>query len=149
MNLLLLDMTKQNLDEVLRIECEVQSIPWTLGKFLDALQAGNVCKVLQLEDQIIGYAVMLLGVDDAEILDFAIAPEQQRKGFGRIMLQRMLDFARAAGKSRMILEVRVSNLPALALYEHVGFTRIGVRQNYYPTDSGAEDAILMAIYCES
>jgi ribosomal-protein-alanine N-acetyltransferase len=143
MNLLLHDMTKQNLEEVLRIEREVQSIPWTLGKFLDALQAGNVCKVLQLEGQIIGFAVMLLGVDDAEILDFAIAPEQQRKGFGRIMLERMLDFARTADKSRMVLEVRVSNRPALALYERVGFTRIGMRQNYYPTDSGGEDAILM------
>jgi ribosomal-protein-alanine acetyltransferase len=143
MNLRFQDMVAQHLDEVVNIEREVHAYPWTLGNFVDSLREGNLCKVLKLDERIIGFVVMMFGVDDAEILDIAIAREQQRKGLGKIMMQRMLDYARGAGKSRVVLEVRESNLPARALYEQLGFVRIGLRRAYYPADEVREDAILM------
>lgn len=143
MNLLLHDMNETHVADVLRIEQQAQFSPWTVGNFSDALREGDISKVLELDGKIIGFAVMRLGVDDAELLDIAVEPGHRRKGYGRIMLQRMLDLARTAGKQRVILEVRVSNVTAQVLYEKVGFAKIGLRPDYYAAENGREDAILM------
>ncbi len=144
MNLTLRDMNNADLDSVLLIEQQVHAHPWTRGNFNDALASRYVCKVSELEGSIIGYVVLMQGVDDAELLNIGIAAAHQRQGWGGKLLQVMLAFARQLGRQRMVLEVRISNVAAIALYRSMGFVKIGLRRDYYPVEnSGREDAILM------
>lgn len=136
-------MTPGDIDDVLSMEQQIHAYPWTRGNFADALQSGYICKVAESEEQLVGYAVLMPGVDEAELLDVGIAAPQQRRGYGRKLLEAMLILARGLGKSRMVLEVRASNTAAIGLYQACGFTQIGLRRGYYPAANGREDAILM------
>ncbi len=141
--MILRDMTEADFDAVLRIEREVHGHPWTLGNFSDALRSGYASKVFVIEGEIVGYAVMMLAVDEAELLDISIDKAHQRKGIGRKLLEAMLSLARHENMRRMVLEVRASNQAAIALYRASGFEQIGLRRDYYPAANGREDAILM------
>jgi ribosomal-protein-alanine acetyltransferase len=139
------DMTAADLDAVLGIEAAVQDYPWTRGKFTGALESGNLCKVLEEAGEILGYAVMLEAPDEMELLTIAIAACHQRKGLGRWLLSRVLEYAREKKMMRVILEVRPSNEAALGLYGREGFAEIGLRRGYYCAHNGGrEDAIVMA-----
>jgi len=142
--MILRDMSEADLDAVLRIEREVHAHPWTAGNFSDALRSKYLCKVYESEtDGMVGYAILMLAVDEAELLDIAIAAGQQRHGRGRKLLEEMMALARRQNMQRMVLEVRASNLAAIALYRKAGFSDIGLRRDYYPAENGREDAILM------
>jgi ribosomal-protein-alanine N-acetyltransferase len=142
--MILRDMKEADLEAVLAIEGAVHAHPWTRGNFSDALRNGYQCKVYEAETrEVVGYAVLMLAVDEAELLDIAIATSQQRKGLGRKLLHEMLALARRKEMRRMVLEVRASNASAIALYRSAGFSDIGLRRDYYLTHSGREDAILM------
>ncbi len=142
--MILRDMTETDLDAALRIEREVHAYPWTPGNFSDALRSKYVCKVYESEsDGMLGYAVLMLAVDEAELLDIAIAAKHQRKGLGRALLEELLALVSRADMRRMVLEVRASNAPAIALYRSAGFEQIGLRRDYYPATNGREDALLM------
>lgn len=143
MNLCWRDMSAHDLDAVLNIEQQVHAHPWTRGNFSDALASGYVCKLAELDGGMIGYAVLMPGVDEAELLDIGIAAPYQRRGYGRAMLALLLEAAAGLGKQRMVLEVRASNAAAIALYRSQGFVQIGLRRDYYPVQNGREDAILM------
>lgn len=143
--MLLRDMTASDIEAVLHIEQQVHAHPWTLGNFSDALASAYVCKVVESDGQPIGYAVMMQGVDDAELLDIGIAAAHQRKGFARAVVETILALARELGKQRVVLEVRASNAAAIGLYRATGFVEIGLRRAYYPADNGREDALLMGI----
>ncbi|MDP2804682.1 MAG: ribosomal protein S18-alanine N-acetyltransferase [Gallionellaceae bacterium] len=145
--MILRDMTEGDIDSVLSIEQKVHSHPWTRGNFNDSLTSGYVCKVAEMEEQIMGYAILMQGVDDAELLDIAIAAPYQRRGLGRVLLKAMLMRARELGKKRVVLEVRKSSVAAVALYQAVQFDEMGVRRDYYPAKNGREDAILMEWKC--
>lgn len=144
--MILRDMTEADLNAVLRIEREVHAHPWTLGNFSDALRSKYVCKVLEDNDSMLGFAVLMLAVEEAELLDISIDSRQQRHGWGRKLLEEMMALARRHEMHRVVLEVRASNRAAIGLYRKVGFSDIGLRRDYYPAQNGREDAILMG--CE-
>jgi ribosomal-protein-alanine N-acetyltransferase len=137
-------MTLGDVDEVSRIEQEVQSYPWTRGNFIDALSRGYTCSVDDAGGEIRGYAILMPVLQEAELLNIGVAAGQQRKGVGRALLLEMLDMACARNILRVFLEVRASNAAALALYRSAGFVGIGVRRGYYRNANGSEDAITMA-----
>lgn len=136
-------MTPQDIDAVLAIEQAVQAFPWTRGNFLDALAAGYEGWLMVEDQRVIGFAVVMHAVDEAHLLVIAIAPTHQRCGRGRKLLEFVAARVRAAGMARLLLEVRPSNLPALAFYRSAGFVEIGRRRGYYPAKEGREDAIVM------
>ena len=137
--MILRDMTEDDLDAVLAIERSVHAHPWTPGNFSDALRSRYQCKLYESQmREVVGYAVMMLAVDEAELLDIAIAASQQRKGHGRKLLDQMLALARKHAMRRMVLEVRASNASAIALYRSAGFSDIGLRRDYYPAHGGRE-----------
>ena len=141
--MILRDMTEADLDAVTAIEREVHAHPWTRGNFSDALRSGYLCKAGEEAGALFGHAVMLLAVDEAELLDIAVARQHQRRGLGRRLLEEMLALARHKGMRRTVLEVRISNVPAIGLYRGMGFGEIGLRRDYYPAQNGREDALLM------
>ena len=146
MNLTLRDMSDADLETVLKIEQQIHTHPWTRGNFNDALAGKYLCKVAEIGGKMIGYAVLMQGVDDAELLDIGINASHQRQGWGRQLLQAILALAYQLGRQRVVLEVRASNLAAIALYQSIGFVQIGLRRDYYPVEnSGRENAILMGL----
>lgn len=140
-------MTQDDVDAVLAIEQAVQRFPWTRGNFADALNSGYLCRVDEAEGGgIRGYAILMPGVDEAELLNIGVVSAEQRKGLGRAMLAEMLAAAREKNMRRVFLEVRPSNIAAIALYRSAGFSETGMRRGYYQDANGSEDALVMA--CE-
>lgn len=92
-------------------------------------------------------AVVQPGPEDWDLLDLAVAPPCQRQGLARLLLDRVVRSARAAGARRLLLEVREGNLRALAVYRAARFEAIARRTGYYAAaaDPGREDAIVMAL----
>lgn len=84
-----------------------------------------------------------LVLDEAELLDIGVAPTARRQGLGARLLAEVIATARAAGATRLMLEVRAGNQAAQALYQRAGFMVTGRRKGYYPAPDGREDACLM------
>jgi len=132
--------------EVMRLEQQLYPFPWTSGNFEDALRSGYSAWTLVSEtDAIIAYAVAMLAMDEAHLLNLAVDPQLQRRGYGWKMLDWMARTMREYGARFLLLEVRPSNTEALRLYRQYGFEPIGIRRGYYPARRGREDAIVMRI----
>ena len=96
-------------------------------------------------DDIIGYAIVQLVIDEAHLLNICVRPEMQRQGFGRRILEHVIDHAQTRSANLVILEVRQSNFRAQQLYQQLGFNEMSIRRGYYPAEQGREDAILMGL----
>ncbi|RCX10071.1 ribosomal protein S18-alanine N-acetyltransferase [Extensimonas vulgaris] len=139
-------LSLERLDAVLGIEKVAYSHPWSRGNFIDTLAAGYQAQVLLGGDEVIGYYVAMLGVDEAHLLNLTVAPAFQRQGWARVLLDALGLWARGRGAQWLWLEVRVSNLRAQKIYAAHGFQRVGVRKRYYPAAAGTrEDAIVMSL----
>jgi ribosomal-protein-alanine N-acetyltransferase len=136
-------MGPADVDRVLAVEQTLYTHPWTLGNFRDSLHAGYSCWVMEDGSELVGYGVLMIGVQEAHLLNLSVGREWQRRGLGGMLLEHFVDVARQSGARRMFLEVRPSNTAARALYAAHGFGELTVRRGYYPADHGREDAILM------
>ena len=136
-------MQDVDLDAVMCIEPMIYSHPWTRGNFADSLNAGHSAWVLVLRGEIIGYALMMLVLDEAQLLNLSVAKTHQKQGWGRVLMEHMIEKAKHYKATNMFLEVRTSNISAIALYENMGFNEMSIRRKYYPAQNGREDAVLM------
>jgi [ribosomal protein S18]-alanine N-acetyltransferase len=138
-------MQMADLDAIMQIEPVIYPYPWSRGNFSDSLNSGYSCWVCQVDGRIMGYAVLMMVLDEAHILNISIAQNFQGQGLGWQLMQFICDVARRHGGLNMFLEVRVSNQKAIRLYEATGFNEMAIRRNYYPAKNGREDAILMGM----
>ena len=138
-------MQMDDLESIMVIEPQIYPYPWTRGNFSDSLSSGYSAWVLMLNDQIIGYSLMMLVLDEAHLLNLSVAKPYQKQGLGRVLLEHMVSIARKNKMANMFLEVRPSNISAIALYENMGFNEMAVRRGYYPAANGREDAVLMGL----
>lgn len=138
-------MRAADLSEVAHLEKSLYAFPWSLGNFRDSVNAGYDCWVITHGETVIGYAVLMVALDEAHLLNFAVAAEWQNQGIGRAFLDHMVQVARQAGCLIVYLEVRPSNLPARHLYRTAGFQQIAIRPDYYPAVSGREDALFLGL----
>ena len=136
-------MAEADLPEVMAIEREVYTHPWSQGNFADSLRAGYVCATLRAGDVLAGYFVAMVAAGEAHLLNLSVAAAAQRRGYGSALLDEVLRRAAALGARSVFLEVRPSNLAAQALYARNGFRRIAVRKGYYPAHGGREDALVL------
>ena len=127
------------------VEAAIYSHPWTRGNFADSLRAQYDCWVWRIENELIGYFILLAAAGEAHLLNLSIASEHQRRGYGRALLGRVLDLARERGARNLFLEVRPSNRDAQRLYQRFGFRRVAVRRGYYPAQRGREDALVYVL----
>jgi len=134
-----------DLDAVVAIEATIYEFPWTFGNFRDSLAAGYSCWGCRSADGLAGYAVMMLGANEAHLLNLSIAAPVQRRGYGGKLLEHLLDVARGYRAHVIFLEVRPSNPAARRLYLRHGFEEVGVRRGYYPARHGREDALLLSL----
>jgi [ribosomal protein S18]-alanine N-acetyltransferase len=137
-------MVPDDLDEVMAIESASFRHPWSSRFFLEELHAPCARSILvRVGGKIVGYVLFWLLPEEVDIHNIAVHAEYRRRGLGKALLQQVVDQARGRDSSRVILEVRVSNIPAQKLYESVGFLIKGVRKGYYSDDG--EDALIMAL----
>ncbi len=113
-------MTPAWLDAVVRVEQGAYDHPWTQGNFTDSLNAGYQAQLLTggnaPDAELLGYFVAMKGVDEVHLLNITVAPQHQRQGWARIMLDALAVWSRAQGAQWLWLEVRVSNTRAKAIY---------------------------------
>ena len=140
-------MTPGEVDEVHALECSVFPHPWSRGNFSESLASGyDAWTARDAAGVLAGYYVLMYIVDEAHLLDVAVAAGRQRQGLGRHLLDRIDARAREQGMDSVLLEVRPSNERALAVYRRHGYREIGRRKAYYPAHGGQrEEAIVMRI----
>ncbi len=138
-------MMATDLAVVAAAEVPLYEFPWTQTNFSDSLVAGYSAWVVRLGAELVGYAVMMVVVDEAHILNISVVHDWQRQGYGTRLLDFLIFTARRAGVGTVFLEVRPTNHAARALYGRRGFRQIGVRRGYYPAAWGREDALVMSI----
>lgn len=139
----LLPLSHADVDDVVAIENAVYPFPWTRGNFMDSIACGYSVWGCRFAEQLVGYFVLMMAIDEAHLLNISVADKRQGMGFGARLLRHAMQVAAQAGATSVLLEVRPSNVQALAFYGHFGFRQIGVRRGYYPAEQGSEDALVM------
>lgn len=139
-------MQAADVEAVAKIERLVQSHPWTLKQFEDAVTAYQ-STVIEVQGQVAGFCILQPVLDEANLLLMAIDPAQQGQGLGYQLLEASVAMLKN-NPVQIFLEVRESNLAAIKLYEKSGFHQIDLRKNYYPNSNGSrEHAIIMVKAC--
>lgn len=134
--------TEQNLYEVAQIEQELFSKPWSRQAFIETLSLDHVIfLVAKKEQEVIGYSICYQSLDEAEITNVAIKATEQKNGIGYKLMEMVKKKAEERNVRCLFLEVRVSNQPAIHLYEKTGFKIVGTRKNFY--EKPLEDAYIM------
>jgi [ribosomal protein S18]-alanine N-acetyltransferase len=142
--LMIRPMVESDLSYVMVVETAAYEHPWTLGIFRDCMRVGYYCAVGQSEGVFCAHAIMSEAVGEAHVLNLCVHPHWQGEGYGRQLLQAMIDEAIKRNVSHMFLEVRHSNHVAQQLYATMGFNEIAQRPGYYPTQQGRETALVFA-----
>lgn len=139
-------MATQHLDAVLQVEEQAYDHPWVRANFLDSLRSGYQAQLLLADDNLLGYFVAMMGVDEAHLLNITVAPQYQRQGWARLMLAALAIWAKGQGAESLWLEVRQGHQRAIRVYQACGFNRVGERKAYYPGAYGErEDAVVMCL----
>lgn len=149
-NLFFRKMCESDLDGVLRNETRAYAFPWTRGIFKECLNSRYHSSVMHRIDAsnqkvLIGHSVLSVAAGEAHLLNVCVSKDFQGQGHGRALVVYMLDKAGSLGVDVVFLEVRPSNRAAVALYNSLGFSEIGLRKNYYPAHIGHEDAKVFAL----
>ena len=135
-------MCKEHTTQVAALEAACFRDPWSLRAFESEVENPlSLWLVAQDGEKVVGYIGSQSVLGQADIMNVAVDPEYRRKGIGRELIIALVDALKAQGVTIALLEVRVSNLPAITLYESLGFTKVGCRKNYYFNPK--EDAYIM------
>jgi ribosomal-protein-alanine N-acetyltransferase len=138
------DLGVADLNAIETIERRAYPTPWSRSMF-----AGELAKPTSLcvgafdedEDELAGYMIVSRYVDAWHVMNIAVSPDRRRQGIARTLLEHLFALTAGHGHRGYTLEVRVSNVEAIRLYESVGFKARGIRRGYY-TDN-REDALIM------
>lgn len=139
-------MQPAHVESVAALEARIAVVPWTLEMLAQERTCGSFQRVLLAENgQLTGYVIARPLFDEWHVMTLGVAPEFQRRGLGRRLVQGVIDEAVCTKSRGVLLEVRHSNHPARTLYHRLGFASIAIRRGYYHHPVlGAEDAVVMA-----
>jgi ribosomal-protein-alanine N-acetyltransferase len=138
-------LTPADLTRAFQIENASHAFPWTEKTFASNQGERYLNLKMMQSDEMAGFAITQIVLDEATLFNIAIDPAFQRQGLGRTLLEEVIRQLEQRDVVTFWLEVRASNSTAIALYESLGFNEVSVRRNYYPSAQGREDAIMMAL----
>lgn len=142
MNFTISPMTEADVEEVAAIEKRIFSLPWSKQAFSDSLRLENtIYLTIRAEGKVAGYCGMYQSFSEGEIVNVAVDEKYRRQQAGRTLLQALLLEGEKRGVTTFLLEVRESNQAAIHLYESLGFTKAGMRKNFY--EFPTEHAVIM------
>lgn len=134
-------MGPEDIDSLRELEALCFDYHWTEEQFRLGLERGAFHVLgIKCGNRISGYLAYSILIDEMEILNLGVRPEERRKGIARKLMQSLLQKCRDMGIQKGFLDVKRSNTPAISLYESLGFKQTGVRKRYYPDTK--EDALL-------
>ena len=138
-------MQKKYIDDVYEIDKASVPIPWSKTSIEEEMN--NILAkfiVAKDDDKVIGFAMCWFIMDECHIGNIAVLPSYRKQGVATMLLNNLLEDCSEHGTTNLLLEVRVSNLPAQNLYKKLGFQELIIRKQYYKNNDGTyEDAIIM------
>ena len=135
-------MEPQDVPQVAELEKVCFSDPWSEKSIVSELDNPLSCWLVAVSgEQVVGYVGSQTVLDGSDMMNIAVSPDFRRKGIAESLIEALISFLRERGSRCLILEVRASNVPAIALYEKLGFLEIGRRRNYYRNPK--EDALIL------
>jgi [ribosomal protein S18]-alanine N-acetyltransferase len=134
-------LTELDIPELVTIEALTQQSPWSEDIFKKCMAMGSQGWVILYSLRIVGFVVLFSKVGEGHILNIAVHPDYQRRGYGQQLLNKVISAAEEEALTVIFLEVRSSNHHAIALYKKMGFHQIGVRKNYYVYSDRQEDTV--------
>lgn len=141
-----------DLQRLMEIERGVFEQPWSASIMRDSLRAAHssVWGIYPVgSDCLIGFGVLTTVMDEAELIDMAIAIEYQGQGYGKKLMEFLISKAKQNGAEKMFLEVGVKNTIAQSMYSRLNFKKIDLRKNYYRRKNNTfEDAIVYQLELE-
>ena len=137
-------LTRDDVLDVADLEASITAFPWPASQFYQALDQQNLALVLVDDGDCQGFAIFSQVLDELTLLNIGVGRQKQGQGWGRKLLLSGLERSIQRDARVCYLEVRQSNQAAIGLYRSLGFSVTGIRKNYYPADSGREDAFLMS-----
>ena len=140
------ELTENDLHDILQIERAAYDFPWSELIFRDCIQSEYQCIGISVYERLEGYMIVSKILDEAHLLNICLSKNYRGQGLGSVALDYLVSELKMTRHKRLFLEVRPSNLRALALYNHKGFEIIGLRKDYYPAQGGREDAITMVLH---
>ena len=141
-NIQLRQMNEGDIQAVARLEQKIFSAPWSEKSFRDALLSPDNCYLVAVwGEAVVGYCGLWCSYDCADLCNLAVSEEFRERKLGSSLLAQGMMQVKEKGVRRVLLEVRESNIPAIALYSKSGFQKIGIRPGYYSRP--AEDGVLM------
>ena len=134
-------MTKDHIENVAELEKECFAEPWSAKSLEILLGESGIAFVAIRQNEVVAYAGMMTVLDEGQITNVAVSNCCRRLGFGRLVVEALINYAKASGLATISLEVRESNIAAISLYERCGFERCGIRKGFYRFPS--EAAVIM------
>ncbi len=137
------EMQVKDLDDIIEMELKLFTCPWKYSDYEYELTSNEFAHyyIMKINDQIIGYYGLWTLFEQAQITTIAISNDYQNKGYGKVLMNHLINIAIKKECELLSLEVRFSNMNAIKLYTGYGFEIINIRKNYYQDNN--EDAYLM------
>ena len=125
------DMCSSDLSYVVGLESNAHISPWGRLSFEESLNREDLCRVIEYQNEIVGYHISSSVADELHVLNVVSAPPFQGRGIGHRLMRDVIECALRCQVSKIFLEVRRSNEIAKNLYLKWQFKQIAVRKNYY------------------
>ncbi|MGA1714637.1 MAG: ribosomal protein S18-alanine N-acetyltransferase [Methylophilaceae bacterium] len=139
------DAIERDLKNILLIESQNKVALWSLKNFQESLTAKDYFKVVRFNDETVAFIIAKVMNHECEILNLGVEISMRKKKLASKLLNNLIDFSKVLNIKQIFLEVRVSNTAAVNLYDKFKFNEIGCRPNYYITENGREDALIMGV----
>lgn len=135
-------MIRRDMPAVLDIEGQSFEFPWSEEEFIRALRQRNcIGMVAELNEVVVGFMIYELHKNRLHILNFAVHHDYRRQNVGKSMIEKLVSKLSSQRRSRILLEVRETNLPAQLFFKSVGFKAVSVLREFY--EDSPEDAYVM------
>ena len=135
-------MNASHVAQIAELEKICFSDPWSENSIASELNNKLAFWLTALEeDRVAGYIGSQTVMDESDMMNVAVHPDFRRQGIAEALVNALVDQLKIMGSHCLTLEVRASNMPAITLYEKLGFTEIGRRKNYYRNPR--EDALIL------
>ena len=135
-------MTKEDIEQVVLIEEEAFSSPWSAKGFEESLELKySRFYVAVVNEEVAGYVGTYFMGDEVDITNIAVEQMYRRRGLADKLIEAVLEYSKSVEATAINLEVRPSNTPARSLYKKYGFEELGIRKNFYTKP--VEDGIIM------
>ena len=140
--MIITEMNAAHVPQVAELERICFADPWSEKSVASELDnKWALWQVAVEDDRVIGYIGSQTSIDETDVMNVAVHPDFRRRGIAESLIIRLVEELKNRGSHALMLEVRASNAPAIALYEKLGFLQVGCRKNYYRNPK--EDALIL------